>query len=64
MLNAFGFILRDVKMGTERKQVVVPEVSENMNGQVNPAGGKDFLKCFCRAWHLRVLLCHSGFWTM
>lgn len=32
-------------MGTERKQVVILEVSENMNGQVNPTAWEVFPLC-------------------
>lgn len=46
--------------------MVVPEVSGNLNGQVNPTDGEDFLclNCFPYTWRLRVLVDHSGSQTM
>lgn len=61
--NAFGFVLRDVKVRTESKEEAgCSKVSGNMNGQVKPTDGEDFfsLGCFHCAWRLRVLVCHSG----
>lgn len=59
-----GFILRDVKVGTESKEEAggCSEASGNLNAQVKPIDGEDFLslKCFHCGCHFRVHICHSG----